>query len=183
MNPNDRLQWATESDDLSTWTRICAKHAAHARGLIPEPLQPAEAEVYERALRLRKVELFDQMDDHVLAALAPRLQPVELREGDVVFHKGDVGDCMYLVLDGRVHVHDDLQSLAHLEQDSVFGEFTVLHSGQRTASVTADVDTELLRFTQTDLYDLLSDQVSVARTMIRMIVRRLRENQATRAKA
>ncbi len=38
-------------------------------------------------------------------------------------------------------------------------------------------------FTQTDLYDLMTDQVVVAPTMIRMIVKRLRENQETRAKA
>jgi HEAT repeat protein len=183
MTCEDRLQWAMEADDFSEWTKICATQAAHSLGLTQRPPGATESEIFERAMRLRDMDLFGQMDDHVLAALAPRLQPVELGEGDVVFHKGDIGDCMYLVLDGRVHVHDDLQTLAHLERDQVFGEFTVLHSGKRTASVTAEATTELLRFTQTDLYDLLSDQVVVARTMIRMIVTRLRENQATRAKA
>lgn len=181
LTHQDRLQWAMEAEELSTWTKICAKHTAHSLGLSEDPPTPSESEIYHRAIRLRDVELFDEMEDHVLAALAPRLQPVEFSEGDVVFHKGDVGDCMYLVLDGRVHVHDDLQTLAHLERDQVFGEFTVLHSGKRTASVTAETTTQLLRFTQTDLYELLSDQVVVARTMIRMIVKRLRENQATRA--
>jgi HEAT repeat protein/phosphate starvation-inducible membrane PsiE len=183
MSCEDRLQWALEAEELSSWTRICAKHAASSLGLTQGPPTATESQIYERAMRLRGVELFGRMGDHVLAALAPRLQPVDLREGDVVFHKGDIGDCMYLVLDGRVHVHDNLQSLAHLERDQVFGEFTVLHSGKRTASVTAETSTELLRFTQTDLYDLLTDQAAVARTMIRMIVKRLRENQATRANA
>lgn len=183
MSCENRVQWTMEAEEMSSWTRICARHAAHSMQLARDPLTEADAEVYERVMRLRDVQLFGQMDDHVLAALAPRLQPLSLQDGDVVFHKGDIGDCMYVVLDGSVHVHDQQQTLAHLGRDTVFGEFTVLHSGKRTASITAEAPTELLRFTQTDLYDLLTDQVVVARTMIRMIVKRLRENQATRAKA
>jgi len=183
MGCEDRIQWALEAEELSTWTKICANQAAHSLGLTASPPSASESETYERAMRLRDVDLFDQMDDHVLAALAPRLQSVGLDGGDVVFHKGDIGDCMYLVLDGRVHIHDGLQTLAHLERDQVFGEFTVLYSGKRTASVTAETPTELLRFTQADLFDLLSEQAVVARTMIRMIVKRLRENRATRANA
>ncbi len=62
----------------------------------------------------------------------------------------------------------------------MFGEFTVLHSGPRTASVTACEPTRMLCFTQGDLYELIADQVSVAQALIKMIVQRLRENVETR---
>ena len=112
---------------------------------------------------------------------AARLEEVRLEGGEPVFSKGDVGDSMYLVTAGRVRVHDGTTELAVVGEDQVFGEFTVLHAGPRTATVTACEPTCLLRFTQGDLYELIADQVSVARALIRMIVQRLRENLETRA--
>ena len=47
--------------------------------------------------------------------------------------------------------------------------------------MTACETTRMLRFTQGDLYELIADQVSVARALIRMIVQRLHENVETRA--
>jgi HEAT repeat protein len=181
MSWQARVKWVLEDSQLSMWTRMCARHEGHERGLEVSAPTEAEAEILERAVRLRSVDLFDQMEDHVLAALAPRLQAVELGKGEVVFEQGDVGDCMYLVIDGSVLVHDADTTLAHLGANSVFGEFTVLHHGERTASVTAEEGTHLLRLTQTDLYDLIAEQASVAQSLIRLIVKRLRQNQITRA--
>ena len=105
----------------------------------------------------------------------------EVATGEVVFEKGELGDCMYLVLDGAVRVHDNGTTLAQLGANTVFGEFTVLHQGERTASVTAEEDSYLLRLTQADLYDLIREEATVAQSLIKLIVRRLRQNQSTRS--
>jgi len=181
MSPADRVQWVCEEERLSRWTRICARKAATELDLAQRPLNEDEDLVYERTLRLREVQLFEEMTDHVLAGIAPRMQPVEIPADGIVFHEGDVGDCIYLVLEGRLKVLKGNHKLAELDQNSIFGEFTILHSGRRTASVIAETDTRLFRFTQADLYDLLSEESAVARPMIRLIVKRLQENMATRA--
>ena len=170
-----------ERNALSDWTLLCARQLASVMNVGGVTLSDEDAVRFDRTLRLRSVELFADLSDHALAALATRLEEVNLDEGEAVFSKGDVGDSMYLVTGGKVRIHDGHTELAVVGEDSVFGEFTVLHSGPRTASVTACEATRMLRFTQGDLYELIADQVSVARALIRMIVQRLRENLETRA--
>jgi len=170
-----------EAETLSDWTQLCARQLGSVMDIGDVTLSPEETRSYERTLRLRSVDLFTELSDHALAALASRLEEIDLDEGEAVFSKGDVGDSMYLVTGGSVRVHDGPTELARVGEDQVFGEFTVLHSGPRTASVTACEATRMLRFTQGDLYELIADQVSVARSLIRMIVQRLQENLETRA--
>ncbi len=176
-----QLESILEAQVLSDWTLLCARQLGSAMNVAGVTLSEEDTTSFERTLRLRSVDLFTGLSDHALAALAARLEEVSLGEGEPVFSKGDVGDSMYLVTDGRVRIHDGPTQLAEVGEDSVFGEFTVLHSGPRTASVTACVPTRMLRFTQGDLYALIADQVSVARALIRMIVQRLHENVETRS--
>ena len=169
-----------EEKALSDWTLLCARQLASVVNIGDVTLSDEDARVYERTVRLRSVDLFAELSDHTLAALASRLQEVNVDEGEAVFSKGDVGDSMYLITGGRVRIHDGPTELAQVGEDHVFGEFTVLHSGPRTASVTACEPTQMLCFTQGDLYELIADQVSVARALIQMIVQRLHENVETR---
>ena len=176
-----QLESLVEAEALSDWTQLCARQLASVVNVGNVTLPEEDAQSYERTLRLRSVDLFTDLSDHALAAVASRLEEVNHEEGEAVFSKGDVGDSMYLVTSGRVRVHDGPTELAQVGENHVFGEFTVLHSGPRTASVTACETTRMLRFTQGDLYELIADQVSVARALIRMIVQRLHENVETRA--
>lgn len=169
-----------EERALSDWTLLCARRLASVMSVGEATLSEEDAHLHERTLRLRSVDLFAELSDHALAALASRLEEVSVDEGETVFAKGDVGDSMYLVTHGRVRVHDGPTELAQVGEDQVFGEFTVLHSGPRTASVTACEPTRMLCFTQGDLYELIADQVSVARALIQMIVQRLHQNVETR---
>lgn len=183
MDLEDRLRAILRAQALSDWSLLCARHLGKAVGIEDVDLSPVDARLYERTMRLRCVTIFEQLPDHALASVASRLEEVNVDAGEPVFCKGDLGDSMYVVVRGRVRVHDGDVELAHVGKDQVFGEFTVLHSGRRTASITATEPTRLLRFTQADLYELIADQVSVARSLIQIIVQRLRQNLQTRAKS
>ena len=172
-----------EADALSDWTLLCARQLGSVLSIGDVTISAEDSHLYERTVRLRSVDLFSELSDHALAALAARLEEVNVDADESVFSKGDVGDAMYLVTGGRVRIHDGPTELAQVGEDEVFGEFTVLHSGPRTASVTASEPTQMLRFTQGDLYELIADQVSVARALIQMIVLRLHENVETRESA
>ena len=54
---------------------------------------------------LRSMDIFRPLPDEELARIATRLKERRFREGQPVFHKGEPGDSMYLVLDGRVRPH------------------------------------------------------------------------------
>jgi CRP/FNR family cyclic AMP-dependent transcriptional regulator len=91
-----------------------------------------------------------------------------------VVKKGDMGDCMYIIAQGKVRVHDGERTLNFLEQGNIFGEMAVLDAETRVASVTAVADTCLLRLAQEPLYQLMDEQPDLARGIIRTLSGHLR---------
>src|SRR6185312_1520915 len=51
---------------------------------------------------LRRVPFFSGLPEELLQEVAPRLKQVELKNGDVLLRQGDPGDCLYVLMDGRV---------------------------------------------------------------------------------
>jgi hypothetical protein len=129
----------------------------------------------EKVLALKKVDVFAETPDEMLAAVGSLLEEVRQSGGETVFEKDELGDCMYLVFDGEVRVHDGERTLNHLGPGEVFGEMALLDPQPRMASVTAVGDTLLLRLSQEPLYELMDERTEVARGIIRVLCRRLRD--------
>lgn len=185
------------------WTRACALHAigragrAEMRDLVAAAFAESELVVRETAawalarldgsegggqmltiekvLILKSALLFEETADDVLADVASLLRVVDVGEGERVVVKGDVGDALYLVEHGALSVHDGEREFARLGPRDVFGELAVLDPESRSASVTALEPSRLLRLDGADLYELMSDRIEVARGIIRVLCRRLRE--------
>ena len=73
-----------------------------------------------------------------------------------------------------MRVHSGAHTLNQLKEREVFGEMALLDPEPRLASVTAVVDTRLLRLDQAPFYELLEDRIEVARGIIQMLSQRLR---------
>ncbi len=164
---------------ITEWTAHCARHITKESG----PEGPNGEDLVRQTIRLKSVDIFAQVPEHVLSGIVPKLRRVDLGENECVFSKGDIGDCLYIVLSGRVRMHEGSRTIAEVGQDRVFGEMTVLQSAPRTASATTSAPTSLLLFDQDTLYQLISEQVELAQSLIRIIIDRLRQNQAMRAGA
>lgn len=195
-----RLERLIADPGASAWTRLCARRLrvalASAAGpggpsgvaateagddaSADETLTEAERRLYDRTRRLGAVELFRDLPAATLSRIVPRLQHMTAAPGTAIVREGEPGDGLYVVLEGRVRVHDGGRELAVLGGDAVFGEFTVLQRSPRTATVTAIEESGLLKLTQDDLLELMREHASVARTLIRVILRRLRENRESR---
>jgi CRP-like cAMP-binding protein len=129
----------------------------------------------EKIVILKKVDIFSQTPEEALVDVAGVLTEVRLGAGETIFEKGDQGDSMYVVVDGRVRVHDGDRTLNHLAEGEVFGEMAVLDPEPRLAAVTALVDTRLLRLDQEPFYELVEERIEVARGIIQVLSRRLRD--------
>ena len=128
----------------------------------------------EKVIALKKVGIFTTIPDETLVDVAALLEEIEVEAGDTIIQKGDLGDCMYIIVDGDVRVHDGENTLNHLGAGDVFGEMAVLDSEPRVASVTAATSTSLLRLAQEPLFALTDEQPEVARRIIRVLSRHLR---------
>jgi hypothetical protein len=128
----------------------------------------------EKVMVLKTVSIFSETPDDVLAEVASLLEEQDVDAGEAVFRKGDLGTAMYVVVEGRVRVHDGERTLRELGERDIFGEMAALDPEPRSASVTALAPTRLFRLDQEDLYELMSDRIEVVRGVIRVLCRRLR---------
>lgn len=133
----------------------------------------------ERVLVLKSVTLFSHLPDDELARLAAVVKEVEVRAGERILDKGDLGAFMYVVADGKVRVHHGDATLAELGARTVFGELAVLDPEVRSASVTAVDDTLLFRLDQDALYEVMSERPEVTRGIVRFLCGRVRSRGAS----
>lgn len=121
---------------------------------------------------LRKSKFFASASDEMVRSLAALSEVMSLRAGDVLFGKGEIGTAMYFVVDGCVRIHNGDVVITHLGKGQVFGEVAALSHEVRTASVTAEMDTALVKLEQTAIYDTLSSQPDAARCVIQALCKR-----------
>ena len=66
----------------------------------------------EKVIILKSAEVFASIPDHVLSFIASIVEEVDVHKGETFIQKGDIGNCMYLIVDGTVRVHDGDRSIA-----------------------------------------------------------------------
>src|ERR1044072_4566793 len=103
-----------------------------------------------------------------------------LQRGDVLFHEGDSGDKLYIVLDGKVKLgrtsSDGRENLlAILGPGQMFGELSLFDPGPRSATATAVTDAAFASLSHDDLLRWLEGRPVVARGLLSQIASRLRK--------
>ncbi len=133
-----------------------------------------ELTLIEKVIILKTVSIFADTPDNILSDIGHLTKEVYLAKGETLFYKGEVGTSMYVVVSGKVKIHDGEQTIAQLGERALLGEMAVLSSEPRTASVTAIEETVLLSLSQSSLFELMWDQHKVVRGIIRVLIQRLR---------
>lgn len=102
--------------------------------------------------RLQKFCLFAGLGEEELAALLKLTDAITCPAGSLIVQAGEVGHCLYLVLEGRAQVTIDADGrkieLSQLETGDFFGEVSMVDDGPRSANVIAVEDCVLLRITR-----------------------------------
>jgi CRP-like cAMP-binding protein len=128
----------------------------------------------QRILLLKSVDLFSQTPQEALAEVASLLEEIELAVGQTIFRKGDPGDAMYIIAEGRVKVHDGDFIVNYLRKWDVFGEMSALDPEPRSASVTAVEPTQLFRLEREPLYRLMTGREEIMQGVIHILCQHLR---------
>jgi len=123
---------------------------------------------------LRRTALLAGASEDVVTRLASSLKELTVEAGQAIVDKGAVGEAAYIVASGRVRVHDGGVVLNTLGPGDVFGELSALDKEYRSASVTAETDTRLLRLDQDALLGLVSHDAAAGVDVIRGLCRMLR---------
>lgn len=130
----------------------------------------------ERVLLLKSADVFSEVPEEDLLELAAGVEEIEVRLGERIIEKGELGSSLYIVVDGSVRVHDGDRELRVLGCREIFGELSVLDPQPRSASVTAVEDTLLFRLDERVLYEMMTENQALTRGIIQMLCRRLRKS-------
>lgn len=129
----------------------------------------------EKILFLRNVPLFEGLPPDELGALAGIAEEVVIPSEERIIEQGDIGDTMFLIVEGEVKVHIGEDTLAVLKSQDYFGEMAILDGEPRSAHVTALTNCLLLRINQDDFYEILKRHFNVSLVIIQTLTRRLRD--------
>ena len=132
----------------------------------------------DRTRVLARLAPFAGLDERALDELAGVTQLRRLRAGEGLFHKGDEGGDVYVILRGRVKAFatgpdgDDIV-FRYMGPGELVGELAALAEGQRTASNVAVEDCELLMIQKRELLPLLRRQPEIAIRLLAALAARM----------
>ena len=112
----------------------------------------------------------------------------EYSKGEIVFRQGSEGDCMYVIMEGRVEVVSESNGnsvrIAVLEKGDFFGEMAIFQKEARTATIRTLTDTRLLTVDKKAFLSRIEEDPSLAFRIVETLSRRITKvNQALLAKS
>lgn len=156
--------------------REAARAARERRGAEGGERGRSEMNIVERVLTLKSVDMFSQTSEEVLADIAAILSEVAAEAGEVILQKGEVGDSMYIIIEGRVRVFDDDRTIARLGERDIFGELALLDPEPRFASIAAEKETRLFRLDREAFLELMAGNIEIVRGILHVLCKRLRRS-------
>jgi len=131
-------------------------------------------------LLLRNVPLFAVLPENQLVLLTSSVTRKRIPRGTAIIAAGDVTESLYVVIAGRlkVMISDDEGReviLSILGPNEFFGEMGLIDDHPRSASVVAIEPCEVLTLSKRDFNKCLKDNFEMAMTVMRGLVKRLRE--------
>jgi len=126
---------------------------------------------------LRRIKILANLKDAQLAHLADFMEVENVPQNAVVFHQGDVGDGVYLVLVGELRARTLMSGtesiLATFGTGDFFGDMALFDNGPRSADVVANMDSSLLKVSAVNFYRLIREAPALATPFLQAAARAL----------
>ena len=154
--------------ETATFARATLEDSGDGKGS-PRPML-----TIEKVITLKAARMFEEAPPEVLAEVAAILGETLAPAGTAVFAKGDAGDSMYIVAEGRMRVSDGERTVVELGPGDVFGELALLDPEPRLYAVAALEDSRLLRLDREAFLELMSGNIEIVRGVLHVLCERLR---------
>ena len=126
------------------------------------------------------IDLFSKLNRSALRDVMSELTHVHIRGGATLFRINDPGDCMYIVITGRLLIYSVLPDQTHkmiseIGPGEYVGELELLMAEQRNLTVKAIRDTELLKLSKKGFERLVKKHPNALIHVTHTIVNRIRK--------
>jgi CRP/FNR family transcriptional regulator, cyclic AMP receptor protein len=123
---------------------------------------------------LRKVPLFEGLEDADLERLADRFQERTFSEGSTIIEEGSTGTSFFVIGEGDASVSVGGEPRATLGPGDYFGEMAIMEEGVRSASIVAATDVRSYFLTPWEFRPFVEEHPEVAWTLLKNLAGRLR---------
>jgi CRP/FNR family transcriptional regulator len=139
----------------------------------------SEDTLTERIDFLKTAPLFSELRDSDLKIVAQDLHLKAYRKGEIVFHQGDEGQEMYIVVQGKIRIFKTSPSgsetsITILAAGDVIGEFATIDRQPRSATAKAIVKSTLLQIMGSQFLYYMRRMPDLATAMNRLLVEKTR---------
>jgi len=150
----------------------------------PEVLQKF-AEIIRK--RLRRSQLFEVLpslcgpiDQDLLNYIESEIEWVHLSFGQALFHQGDPGTDLFLLISGRlqVSVRDKAgfdRKVAEINKSEIVGEMAMFTGDKRTASIYAMRDSDLVRISREAFERIINSHPGIMMYFIQFLIKRMQD--------
>ena len=135
--------------------------------------------ILERILLLREIPIFADLSPDDLKLVAEIAREEWVPQNTNIFNQGDVGNMMYVIVEGHLHVISNVngkeQVVAQRSNGDFVGEMAAIESAPRSATLRAQTDSRLLAIDGETFKRILYERPDVSFAVLRSLSRRLRE--------
>jgi CRP-like cAMP-binding protein len=148
--------------------------------VVDEDATAADAEARQAAAgRVEQTPLFSALGAAALQQMVDEMDLIEVDAGAALFHQGDRGNTLYVVVEGEVAVISEgppRVQLSTLGEGEFFGEIALVTEQPRSATIEATEDTQLLAIDRDVIRSVLASEPAALKVMLRFLRNRLLDN-------
>ncbi len=127
--------------------------------------------------KLHELKIFTWIDRDILDNLLNNLQKEKFLSDQIILNEWDETNWKaYIIISGEVDIIINWEKISSLQEGDIFWEIALLNEEDRTATVIAKTDLELLVITQDAILEIMSEDNSLNKEIMRRVQENIENN-------
>ncbi len=127
----------------------------------------------ERVLILKGADLLKEVGPRRLLGLAEVAREIEISKGETIYKEEDLGDALYMVVEGRVRIVTG-DRISEVGPGESFGTWALVDDSARGHRAECIEDGRTLALHRDEFYDVAAGDLTLLQEVVRALARRLR---------
>jgi CRP-like cAMP-binding protein len=119
------------------------------------------SDAHKYAQYAEKVRIFNGLSAEEVEYILKQGKTFEFHEGQTIFHEGQLGTNLFVVLDGKVALYNKSKPIATLHVGDAFGEMAVLNRKPRSATAAAASEVKVFTLDERQINAILEKHLAV----------------------
>ena len=123
----------------------------------------------QKALFLKTVSLFEDLELDLILPIADKLDPVVVKKAKLIYHPNEVANRMYFIQSGKIELlSDNKKAITKLKTPSFFGYDALFADERRQHFALCKETSTLFALSKSHLYTLLTQLPKVAISLLKI---------------